>query len=108
MDPVERIVVSDTAALAVYERGAAAPDRPTVVLTHGWPDTSAVWEHVADRLSDRYHVVTYDARGMGRSTAAIVHQPYALRRMADDLDAVLRATSPDRPAHVVGHRSEER
>ena len=101
--PVERTVVSDTAALAVYERGAPAPDRPTIVLTHGWPDSSAVWDLVADRLSDRYHVVTYDARGIGRSTPAVVHQPYALRRMADDLDTVIHATSPDRPAHVVGH-----
>jgi pimeloyl-ACP methyl ester carboxylesterase len=103
MSRAQRIVVSDTATLAVNEWGAPAPDRPTVVMAHGWPDSSAVWDLVAERLAERFHVVTYDARGIGRSTPAVVHQPYALRRMADDLDAVVHATSPDRPTHIVGH-----
>ena len=87
----------------MYERGVAAPDRPTIVLAHGWPDSSVMWDDVAERLAERFHVVTFDARGIGRSTPAIVHHPYALTRMADDIDAVARATSPDRPPHLVGH-----
>jgi pimeloyl-ACP methyl ester carboxylesterase len=95
------MVASDSARLAVTERGA--PDRPTVVLVHGWPDSSEVWTPVADRLVDRFHVVTFDARGVGRSTVAPgVRKPYDLIRMADDIDAVCRAVSAQ-PVHLVGH-----
>lgn len=97
----ERTVVSDSASLAAYERGE--PSKPTVVLVHGWPDSSDVWTPVAERLADRFHVVTFDARGVGRSTVAPgVRKPYDVTRMADDIDAVCRAVSPD-PVHLVGH-----
>lgn len=99
----ERIVLSGTSALAVYERGEPGPDRPTVVLAHGWPDNAELWAPVAQRLADRYHVVTYDMRGTGRSTPAVAHRPYRLALLADDVDAVIAAVSPDRPVHLVGH-----
>lgn len=87
--------------LAVHEGGV--PDAPTVVLVHGYPDTSAVWDGVAARLADRYHVVTYDVRGAGTSGAPPTRDGYALECLVDDLAAVARAVSPDRPFHLVGH-----
>ncbi len=89
----------------MYERGEAGPDRPTIVLAHGWPDSAAMWGRspTASAATGRFHVVTFDARGIGRSTPAMVHKPYAIGRMADDIDAVARAVSPDRPVHLVGH-----
>ncbi|MGH9138921.1 MAG: alpha/beta fold hydrolase [Acidimicrobiales bacterium] len=126
----ERIVLNDTVALAVYERGVSAasaagrasasephglgpggeapvrkgdPDSPTIVLTHGWPDSATLWDPVADRLAQRFHVVTFDARGIGRSTEPLVPKPYAIEKMADDIHAVCEAVSPDRPVHLVGH-----
>jgi pimeloyl-ACP methyl ester carboxylesterase len=87
--------------LAVFERGE--PDRPTVVLVHGYPDTSAVWQPVADRLADRFHVVTYDVRGAGRSAAPPHVRDYGVGCLVEDLAAVVRATADDRPVHVVGH-----
>lgn len=90
--------------LAVFERGTARPDRPTVVMVHGWPDCHEVWDLVADRLHDAgHHVVTFDVRGVGASTPALVRRPYALEEMAADIDAVVDAVSPDRPVHLVGH-----
>ena len=65
--PTRRWVTSHDVDLAVDERGPS--DAPTVVLVHGYPDTSAVWAPVAERLADRYHVVTYDVRGAGASGA---------------------------------------
>ncbi len=97
-------VVSGTAALAVYERGAPSPDNQTLVMVHGWPDSHAVWDLVADRLAaDGSHVVTFDVRGVGESTPALVPRPYALDKLAADIDAVIDATSPDRAVHLVGH-----
>jgi pimeloyl-ACP methyl ester carboxylesterase len=97
-----RSVPSGTVALNVRELGSL--DDPTVVLVHGYPDASAVWDDVAIELAGTgHHVVTYDVRGMGRSSAPTGPHPYRLDRLGDDLFAVLDAVSPDRPAHVVGH-----
>src|SRR5688572_25690092 len=94
-------VRTDSAALHV--RSAGDPARPTVVLVHGYPDASVVWDDVAARLASDHHVVTYDVRGMGHSAAPTGPHPYRLARLADDLFAVIDAVSADAPAHVVGH-----
>ena len=87
--------------LAVTERGL--PDGPTVVLVHGYPDTSAVWGPVAAELAARHRVVTYDVRGAGGSDAPARTADYALDLLVADQLAVLDAVSPDRPVHLVGH-----
>ncbi|THA84211.1 SDR family oxidoreductase [Streptomyces sp. A0592] len=88
--------------LCVVELGEK--DRPTVVLVHGYPDSKEVWTEVAERLATRFHVVLYDVRGHGRSTAP---QPlrggFTLEKLTDDFLAVADAVSPDRPVHLVGH-----
>ena len=75
-----------------------------MVLVHGYPDSKEVWSEVAARLADRFHVVLYDVRGHGRSTAP---QPlrggFTLEKLTDDFLAVADAVSPDRPVHLVGH-----
>ncbi len=83
------------------ERGAVAG--PTVVLVHGFPDTSAVWNPVADRLACDHHVVSYDVRGAGNSEDPGSRAGYRLPLLVDDLVAVLERTSPDSPVHLVAH-----
>ena len=93
---------TDGVLLAVREHGD--PDRPTVVLVHGYPDTQELWSGVVDRLRDDHHVVTYDVRGAGESTAPAGLGGYALTQLSDDLLAVIEATTPDdRAVHLVGH-----
>lgn len=87
--------------LAVEEAGIAGA--PTVVLVHGYPDTSAVWDGVVDRLAERFHVVTYDVRGAGASGAPDRRDGYALAHLVHDLANVAKAVSPHRPVHLVGH-----
>jgi NAD(P)-dependent dehydrogenase (short-subunit alcohol dehydrogenase family)/pimeloyl-ACP methyl ester carboxylesterase len=98
----ERWVRTGGVELCVAELGD--PSRPTVILVHGYPDTKEVWSEVASRLADRFHVVLYDVRGHGRSTAP---QPlrggFTLEKLTDDFLAVADAVSPDRPVHLVGH-----
>jgi NAD(P)-dependent dehydrogenase (short-subunit alcohol dehydrogenase family)/pimeloyl-ACP methyl ester carboxylesterase len=84
--------------------GAADERGPTVVLLHGYPDCKEVWSLVAPRLAGRFHVVAYDVRGHGASTAPCpARGGYRLERLADDFEAVLDAVAPDRPVHLVGH-----
>ncbi|MFF4832332.1 SDR family oxidoreductase [Streptomyces sp. NPDC001315] len=98
----ERWVRTGGVELCVAELGD--PEQPTVVLVHGYPDSKEVWSEVAVRLADRFHVVLYDVRGHGRSTAP---QPlrggFTLEKLTDDFLAVVDAVSPDRPVHLVGH-----
>ncbi|OIJ69289.1 SDR family oxidoreductase [Streptomyces mangrovisoli] len=98
----ERRVRTGGIELCVAELGA--PERPTVVLVHGYPDSKEVWSEVAARLADRFHVVLYDVRGHGRSTAPRpLRGGFTLEKLTDDFLAVVDAVSPDRPVHVVGH-----
>lgn len=101
-DARERWVRTGGVELCVAELGD--PTQPTVLLVHGYPDSKEVWSQVAERLTDRFHVVLYDVRGHGRSTAP---QPlrggFTLEKLTDDFMAVADAVSPHKPVHLVGH-----
>ncbi|MEV0978772.1 SDR family oxidoreductase [Streptomyces sp. NPDC049915] len=98
----ERRVRAGDVELCVAELGD--PDRPTVILVHGYPDSKEVWSEVAVRLADRFHVVLYDVRGHGGSTAPKpLRGGFTLEKLTDDFLAVADAVSPGRPVHLVGH-----
>ncbi|MEU7177183.1 MULTISPECIES: SDR family oxidoreductase [Streptomyces] len=88
--------------LCVAELGD--PALPTVMLVHGYPDSKEVWSEVARGLAARFHVVLYDVRGCGLSTAPRpLRGGFTLEKLTDDFLAVADAVSPDRPVHLVGH-----
>ncbi len=98
----ERRVRTGGIELSVAELGD--PGRPTVVLVHGYPDSKEVWSQVATRLAGDFHVVLYDVRGHGGSTAPKpLRGGFTLEKLTDDFLAVVDAVSPDRPVHLVGH-----
>ncbi|MFE4330239.1 SDR family oxidoreductase [Streptomyces sp. NPDC056831] len=98
----ERRVRTGGIDLCVAELGDEG--RPTIVLVHGYPDSKEVWTDVAGQLADQWHVVLYDVRGHGRSTApAPLRGGFTLEKLTDDFLAVADAVSPDRPVHLVGH-----
>ncbi|MGW3102724.1 SDR family oxidoreductase [Streptomyces sp. NPDC001100] len=98
----ERRVRTGGVELCVAELGDES--NPTVLLVHGYPDSKEVWSEVASRLADRFHVVLYDVRGHGRSTAPKpLRGAFTLEKLTDDFLAVADAVSPDRPVHLVGH-----
>ncbi|MFB7555719.1 SDR family oxidoreductase [Streptomyces brevispora] len=98
----ERRVATGGIELCVVELGEAT--RPTIVLVHGYPDSKEVWTQVARQLAERWHVVLYDVRGHGSSTAPVpLRGGFTLEKLTDDFLAVIDAVSPDRPVHVVGH-----
>lgn len=98
----ERRVRTGGIDLCVAELGD--PALPTVVLVHGYPDSKEVWSEVAGRLAGRFHVVLYDVRGHGGSTAPKpLRGGFTLEKLTDDFLAVADAVSPHRPVHLVGH-----
>ncbi|MFJ6012130.1 SDR family oxidoreductase [Streptomyces sp. NPDC092952] len=98
----ERRVRTGGIELCVAELGDAS--RPTIVLVHGYPDSKEVWAEVAAQLAEQWHVVLYDVRGHGRSSAPKpLRGGFTLEKLTDDFLAVADAVSPDRPVHLVGH-----
>jgi NAD(P)-dependent dehydrogenase (short-subunit alcohol dehydrogenase family)/pimeloyl-ACP methyl ester carboxylesterase len=98
----ERFVDStDGVRVAVYEEGN--PDGPTVVLVHGWPDSHVVWDGVVPLLADRYRIVRYDNRGVGKSSVPKPVSAYTMACYADDFAAVIESVAPGEPVHVLAH-----
>ncbi len=98
-----QIVKSGDVELAVYTWGEAQPNKPTVVLVHGYPDAASVWKATAEIMAQRYFVVAYDVRGAGRSTRPDHTAAYDLEHLVNDLAAVVDAVSPDQAVHLVAH-----
>jgi pimeloyl-ACP methyl ester carboxylesterase len=62
-----------------------------------------VWRRVVPHLAGRFHVVTYDVRGAGRSDAPRPLAAYDLDQLVADAVSVVDAVAPGRPFHLVGH-----
>jgi pimeloyl-ACP methyl ester carboxylesterase len=53
--------------LSIFYREAGQKNAPTILLLHGLPSSSRMFEPLFDRLSDRYHLVAPDYPGFGHS-----------------------------------------
>jgi pimeloyl-ACP methyl ester carboxylesterase len=53
--------------LSIFYREAGPSDAPTLLLLHGFPSSSRMFEPLFARLSDRYHLVAPDYPGFGHS-----------------------------------------
>ena len=87
--------------IAVYEEGN--PNGPTVVLVHGWPDSHVLWDGVVPLLADRFRLIRYDNRGVGKTSVPKPVSAYTMACYADDFAAVVDAMAPGQPVHVLAH-----
>lgn len=101
MRSYQRRVANGEVELNVTEWNRKSPI--TVVLVHGYPDSSYIWHRCAQQLARQYHVVAYDVRGAGKSDAPKDTTSYRMAYLSADFRAVIDAVSPDRPVHLVGH-----
>ncbi len=53
--------------LSIFYREAGPKDGPTILLLHGLPSSSRMFEPLFDRLADRYRLVAPDYPGFGHS-----------------------------------------
>jgi pimeloyl-ACP methyl ester carboxylesterase len=53
--------------LSIFYREAGPKDAPALLLLHGLPSSSRMFEPLFSRLSDRYHLVAPDYPGFGHS-----------------------------------------
>src|SRR4051812_12819517 len=82
---------------------ARAGDGPPVILLHGFPENWSSWRHQIRALAAAgFSVHAPDLRGYNESEHPRERGAYKLRRLVDDLAALVRATGQAR-AHTVGH-----
>lgn len=77
-------------------------DGPPVLLLHGFPQTRAMWAHVAPALAETRTVVCADLRGYGASGKPVGTEHYSFREMGRDMAALMAHLGHDR-FDLVGH-----
>ncbi|MCK1595017.1 alpha/beta hydrolase [Bradyrhizobium sp. 164] len=55
--------------LDIFYREAGPANAPTVLLLHGFPSSSRMWEPLLPLLADNYHLIAPDYPGFGHSSA---------------------------------------
>src|SRR5689334_13672387 len=53
--------------LSIFYREAGPPDAPVLLLLHGFPSSSRMYEPLLDRLGDKYRLIAPDYPGFGHS-----------------------------------------
>ena len=101
VDGSEVFTLADGTAIAVQVSGPADA-AATVVLHHGWTQDHTSWEDVARILASDLRVITYDARGHGRSDAG-PRGTATIEQLADDLADVIVHLIPNGPIVLAGH-----
>jgi pimeloyl-ACP methyl ester carboxylesterase len=57
----------DVDGIEIFYRAAGPADAPTILLLHGFPSSSRMWEPLLTRLGDAFHLVAPDYPGFGHS-----------------------------------------
>src|SRR5260370_3372908 len=55
--------------LEIFYREAGPANAPTVLMLHGFPSSSRMWEPLLPLLPDKYHLIAPDYPGFGNSNA---------------------------------------
>lgn len=104
--PAERTVTNVTGAnisivghknvtvdgLNIFYREAGSPDKPTLLLLHGFPTSSHMFRNLMIALGGKYHLVAPDYPGFGNSSMPLVSEfEYSFDHLADIVDKFITA-----------------
>jgi len=93
----------------LLEAGFDKPDRPALLLLHGFPELAYSWRRVMLPLASAgYHVIAPDRRGYGGTTGwhdgyDVDLRPFGMRNMATDALALVYALGRRQVEAVIGH-----
>jgi pimeloyl-ACP methyl ester carboxylesterase len=84
------------------EPSLVTPQRPPLLLMHGWMDVGASFQFTVDALAPQRYIVAADWRGFGLSDPT-PSDCYWFADYLGDLDALIDQLSPDAPIDLAGH-----
>jgi pimeloyl-ACP methyl ester carboxylesterase len=83
--------------VGIFYREAGPKDAPTIVLLHGFPSSSRMFDTLIPLLATRYHVVAPDYPGFGQSDAPPPsHYRYTFDHLAETTNRLLEQLNIDR------------
>ena len=103
MPPGRAVPLAGRGTTWVYDSGPppSRPERPALLLLHGWTSTAALnWFRCFPILAEHHRVVALDHRGHGRGIRSRI--PFRLEDCADDAAALVDALGLG-PVTVVGY-----
>ena len=86
IEPIAAHMVASTDGTRLHVREWGRRDAQPIVFVHGWSQCDLCWAHqVRGALAERFHLITFDLRGHGRSDApdrgrAVLRRPRVGRR----------------------------
>src|SRR6202000_2294654 len=85
--------------VSVFYREAGPKDAPTIVLLHGFPSSSRMFDTLMPLLASRYHLIAPDYPGFGQSEAPPPAQyRYTFDHLAETTNKLLEQLKIDRYA----------
>lgn len=101
---------SNGLVMHVLEAGFETPNRPAILLLHGFPELAFSWRRIMPTLAEAgYHVFAPDLRGYGRTLGwgPVTYdddlKDFRLLNTVRDALGILRAMGHETAAAVVGH-----
>ena len=91
--------------IRLFVRQGGNPQKPPLLLLHGYPQTSAMWHLMAPLLADDWQLIIPDLRGYGRSdkpASSADHAVYSKREMAKDLVGLMDRLG-HKQFHILSH-----
>ncbi|MGP8233223.1 MAG: alpha/beta fold hydrolase [Methylovirgula sp.] len=83
--------------IGIFYREAGPKDAPTIVLLHGYPSSSRMFESLIPLLAVRYHLIAPDYPGFGQSDAPPPSRyAYTFDHLAETINALLEQIGIDR------------
>lgn len=76
---------------------------PKLFLWHGWLDTGASFQFLAEQLQKKFHCIAPDLRGYGQSQHSPNPLGYFFYEHAADMHEIFRHFSPHEPVRVLAH-----
>lgn len=78
--------------LNIFYREAGSPDKPTMILFHGFPSSSHMFRDLMPMLQDSFHLIAPDYPGFGQSDIPSRNEfTYTFDNIADVIDEFIHA-----------------
>ena len=93
---------SQSDALRIFFALHGEPSNPPFLLIHGWTCDSLDWSFTIPALIQKYHVIVFDLRGHGHSSAS-ENITYTIKDFAEDAVALLQHLNITKDVLAMGH-----
>jgi pimeloyl-ACP methyl ester carboxylesterase len=75
--------------LKIFYRAAGTPGRPVIVLLHGFPSSSIMYQGLMELLKDDFYLIAPDYPGHGYSQVPVADYPFTFDHISITIDSLL-------------------